>query len=231
MQNKKIFIACDTDSISKIKKIISQTNTDKLNIYYKFGLQFFYSRNGRSFLGKLNKKFFLDLKLNDIPQTCLSAINSIKDLKNCRYITVHASGGLNMLKAVKKEVRKINKKIKVLGVTVLTSLDNKSLKQIGHTKSVEKLVLHQFNLCKLAGLDGLVCSAKEANLFKNKNKNFEIVCPGIRFTKKSSNDQKRISTARDAYYKYGASAIVLGRPVTRGNIKNNLRKLINHLHK
>ena len=231
MPNKKIFIACDTSSISKIKKIINQTSTDRLNIYYKFGLQLFYSKKGRSFLAKLNKKFFLDLKLNDIPQTCLSAINSIKDLKNCRYITVHASGGLSMLKAVKKESRKINKRIKVLGVTVLTSLDNKSLKETGHTKSIKKLVLHQFNLCKLAGLDGVVCSAKEANLFKNKNKNFEIVCPGIRFASDYSNDQKRISTARDAFYKFGASAIVLGRPVTQGNIKNNLRKLINHLNR
>ncbi len=227
--NKKIFVACDTSSISKAKKIINQTSTDKLDIYYKFGLEFFYSKEGRSFLKKLNKNYFLDLKLNDIPQTCLSAINSIKDLKNCRYITAHVNGGLNMLKAIKKETKKINKKIKVLGVTVLTSLDDKSLKQVGHTKSIKKLVLHQFNLCKLARLDGIVCSAKEAGLLKNKIKNFEIVCPGIRFSNNKTNDQKRITTAKEAFYKYGASAIVIGRPVTKGNIKNNLRKLINHL--
>ena len=229
MSNKKIFIACDTNSTLKVKKIISQTNTDKLDVYYKFGIQFFYSKKGRSFLRKLNEYFFLDLKLNDIPQTCLSAINSIRDLKNCRYITAHANGGLNMLKAIKKEANKINKKIKVLGVTVLTSLDNKSLKQTGHTKSIEKLVLHQFNLCKSAGLDGIICSAKEAGLLKKKNKNLEIICPGIRFSSRKKNDQKRTTSAKDAFYKYGASAIVIGRPITQGNIKNNLRKLINHL--
>ena len=229
MHNKKIFIACDTNSISKAKKIISQTSTNKLDIYYKFGLQFFYSKKGRTFLRKLNKKFFLDLKLNDIPQTCLAAVNSIKDLKNCRYITAHANGGLNMLRAIKKEVKKINKKIKVLGVTVLTSIDNKSLKQIGYSKTIENLVLHQFNLCKLAGLDGIVCSAKETILLKDKIKNLEIICPGIRFANNKTNDQKRITTAKDAFYKYNASAIVIGRPITQGNIKKNLRKLIKHL--
>ncbi len=230
MPNRKIFIACDTNSTSKVKKIISLTNTDEIEIYYKFGLQFFYSKKGRSFLRKLNKKFFLDLKLNDIPQTCQSAINSIKDLKNCRYITAHVSGGLEMLKAIKKEAKKINKKIKVLGVTVLTSLDNKSLKQVGHTRSIENLVLHQLNLCKSAGLDGIVCSAKEAGLLKKKIKNLEIVCPGIRFSNRKKNDQKRTTTAREAFCKYGASAIVIGRPITQGNIKNNLQKLINHIN-
>ena len=230
MSNKKIFIACDTSNTSKVKKIISQTNTDRLDVYYKFGIQFFYSKKGRSFLRKFNKKFFLDLKLNDIPQTCLSAINSIKDLKNCRYITAHANGGFNMLKTIKKETKKINKNIKVLGVTVLTSLDNKSLKEVGYSKSIKKLVLHQFNLCRSAGLDGIICSAKEAALLKKENKNLEIVCPGIRFSNKNKNDQKRTTTAKDAFYKYGASAIVVGRPITQGNIKNNLEKLINHLN-
>ena len=229
MQNKKIFIACDTNSIAKVKKIINQTTTDQLDIYYKFGLQFFYSKKGRTFLRKLNKKFFLDLKLNDIPQTCLAAVNSIKDLKNCRYITAHANGGLNMLRAIKKEAKKINKKIKVLGVTVLTSIDNKSLRQIGYSKTIENLVLHQFNLCKSAGLDGIVCSAKETILLKDKIKNLEIICPGIRFANNKTNDQKRITTAKDAFYKYNASAIVIGRPITQGNIKKNLKKLIKHL--
>ena len=229
MKNRNIFVACDTSNLNQIKKIISQTKTDKLKIIPKFGLQFFYSKKGRTFLRKLNKKFFLDLKLNDIPQTCLAAVNSIKDLKNCRYITAHANGGLNMLRAIKKEVKKINKKIKVLGVTVLTSIDNKSLKQIGYSKTIENLVLHQFNLCKLAGLDGIVCSAKETILLKDKIKNLEIICPGIRFANNKTNDQKRITTAKDAFYKYNASAIVIGRPITQGNIKKNLRKLIKHL--
>ena len=184
MLSKKIFIACDTNNISKVRKIIKNTSTNKLNIYYKFGLQFFYSKKGRSYLRKLNRKFFLDLKLNDIPQTCVSAINSIKDLKNCMYITAHVNGGLKMLKSIKKESLKTNKNLKVLGVTVLTSLDDKSLKQVGQNKSVKNLVLHQAKICKLAKLDGLICSAEEAKLVKDKIKNLEIICPGIRLKKK-----------------------------------------------
>ena len=100
-------------------------------------MQFFYSKNGRKFLEKFKYDFFLDLKINDIKQTALSAIESLKDLKKCKYITVHANGGLEMLKAVKKTASNTNKNLKVLGVTVLTSLNNKSLREIGHTKKLE----------------------------------------------------------------------------------------------
>ena len=109
MKNRTIFVACDTSNLNEIKKIINQTNSKKLKIIPKFGLQFFYSKNGRKFLEKFKKDFWLDLKINDIPQTALSAINSLKDLKKCKYITVHANGGLKMLKSIKKEAKKINK--------------------------------------------------------------------------------------------------------------------------
>ena len=105
MKNKTVFVACDTSNIKKIKNIISQTKTDKLEIIPKFGLQFFYSKHGRKFLEKIKTEFWLDLKINDIPQTALSAIDSLKDLKKCKYITVHTSGGLQMLKAVMKKVK------------------------------------------------------------------------------------------------------------------------------
>jgi len=106
MKNKSIFVACDTSDLNEIKKIINQTNSNKLKIIPKFGLQFFYSKNGRKFLEKFKKDFWLDLKINDIPQTALSAIDSLKDLKNCKYITVHVNGGLEMLKSIKKKQRK-----------------------------------------------------------------------------------------------------------------------------
>ena len=134
MKKNKIFVACDTSNLNLVKKIIKKTKTKKLKIIPKFGLQFFYSKQGRKFLEKYNRNFFLDLKINDIKQTALSAIDSLKDLKKCRYITVHANGGLEMLKA--KEKAKTNKNLKVLGVTILTSLNNKSLKEIGHTKNL-----------------------------------------------------------------------------------------------
>ena len=101
MRNKTIFVACDTSNINIVKKIIKDTQTNKLNIVPKFGLQFFYSKNGRKFLENFKKEFWLDLKINDIPQTSLSAVDSLKDLKKCKYITVHASGGLEMLKRIK----------------------------------------------------------------------------------------------------------------------------------
>ncbi len=102
MKNKIVFVACDASNIKKIKEIIIQTKNNKLKIIPKFGLQFFYSKNGRKFLEKFKRDFWLDLKINDIPQTAHSAIDSLKDLKKCKYITVHANGGLDMLKARKK---------------------------------------------------------------------------------------------------------------------------------
>ena len=229
MMNKTIFVACDTSSINKVKKIISQTKTNKLKIIPKFGLQFFYSKFGRKFLENFKNDFWLDLKINDIPQTALSAINSIKDLRKCKYITVHVNGGLDMLIAVKKRTKKINKKIKVLGVTILTSLNDKSVKEIGHTKSVKQLVLKQAGLIKKSGCDGIVCSAKEAKLIRKKYKNLIVITPGIRLPGDSANDQTRIMTPNEAF-KNKVSGIVMGRSLIQGNIKNNIKRLIDHLN-
>ena len=230
MKNKTIFVACDTSSIKKVKNIISQTKTNNLKIIPKFGLQFFYSKQGRKFLEKIRNNFWLDLKINDIPQTAISAINSLKDLKKCEYISVHANGGLEMLKAVKKNSKKINKKLKILGVTVLTSLNNKSLKQIGHSKKVEQLVLKQADLIKKSGCDGIVCSAQEALIVRKKYKNLLIITPGIRLPGESSNDQIRIMTPKNAFNNK-VSGIVMGRSLTKGNIKKNTEKLLVHLDK
>ena len=228
MKHKNIFVACDTSNLSEIKKIIKQTQTTKLKIVPKFGLQFFYSKNGRTFLENFKKDYWLDLKINDIPQTALSAIDSLKDLKRCKYITVHTNGGLEMLKAIKKKTKTINKGIKVLGVTVLTSLNNKSLKEIGHTKSVDQLVLKQASLIKKSGCDGIVCSAQEAKMVRRKYKSLFIVTPGIRLPGDSSNDQSRVMTPSDAF-KNKVSGIVMGRSLIKGNIKNNTQRLIDHL--
>ena len=228
MKNKSIFVACDTSNLKLIKKIINLTNTDKLKIIPKFGLQFFYSRNGRKFLESFKKNYWLDLKINDIPQTSLSAIDSLKDLKKCKYITVHASGGLEMLKAVKKRAKRINKDLKILGVTVLTSLNNKSIRLLGHTKSIKQIVLKQAILIKKSGCDGIVCSAQEAKLIRKKFKNFFIVTPGIRLPGDQTNDQVRIMTPKNAF-ENKVSGIVIGRSLTKGNIKKNVEKLINHL--
>ena len=230
MKNKTIFVACDTSNIAEIKTIIAQTKSIEPKIIPKFGLQFFYSKKGRNFLEKIKTDFWLDLKINDIPQTALSAIDSLKDLKKCKYITVHASGGLEMMKAVKKEAKKINKNIKILGVTVLTSLNDVSLKQIGHTKKVKQLVLKQAGLIKKSNCDGIVCSAQEAVILRKKHKKLLIITPGIRLPGDSSNDQMRILTPKEAF-KNKVSGIVIGRSLTKGNVKNNIRRLFDHLKK
>ena len=231
MKKNKIFIACDTSNLDLVKKIINQTKTKELEIIPKFGLQFFYSQKGRKFLENFDKEFFLDLKINDIKQTAISAVDSLKDLKKCRYITVHANGGLEMLKAVKKKASETNKNLKVLGVTVLTSLNNKSLKEIGHTRSVEQLVLKQAGLIKKVGLHGIVLSAKEAKIVKKKYNNLFTVTPGIRLPGDRTDDQARVVTPYDALKINKVNAIVMGRSLIRGNIKNNIKKLIDHLNK
>ena len=229
MKHKNIFVACDSSNLIEIKKIIKQTQTDKLKVIPKFGLQFFYSKNGRRFLENFKKDFWLDLKINDIPQTALSSIDSLKDLKKCKYITVHANGGLEMLKTIKKKIKKINKDCKVLVVTILTSLNNKSLKEIGYTKSVKQLVLKQSGLIKKSGCDGIVCSAQEAKMIRKKYKKLFIVTPGIRLPGDNTNDQSRVMTPSDAF-KNKVSGIVMGRSLIKGNIKNNIQRLINHLN-
>jgi len=228
--NKNIFVACDTTNLNQIRKIIKETKTKKLKIGYKFGLEFFYSRSGRSFLSKINKNkiIFLDLKLNDIPNTCSATISSIRDLKNIKYLTVHINGGYEMLRAVKKSARKINKNLKILGVTVLTSLSDKSLKKIGHTKSIKYLVAKQTKLAKAAGLDGVVCSGHEAKIIRKISKKIEIITPGIRLIGDKNKDQKRVMTPKKAF-DAGATSIVIGRSITKGNIKKNIQKLIKSL--
>ncbi len=222
MKKNKIFVACDSTNILKIKRIIQDTQNTKIKIGYKFGLEFFNSKKGRYFISKLkNKNIFVDLKLHDIPNTCVSTIKALKDL-NINYLTIHISAGLKTLKACKK----ISGKIKLVGVTILTSLNNKSIKEIGFNKKIKQLVLHQAKLAKKAGLDAIVCSAHEAQIVKKIFKK-EIITPGIRYNTKTD-DQIRVVTPKQAY-KNGSDWLVIGRPITKGNIKKNIQTLVDHL--
>ena len=224
MKKNKIFVACDSANISRVKSIINKTKTSKIKFGYKFGLEFLNSKNGRKFISRLNNKvIFADLKLHDIPNTCASAVRAIKDLK-VNYLTIHISSGLNALKAVKK----VSGKTKIVGVTVLTSIDKKSLKEIGFTKNLKDLVKHQAKLANKAKLDAIVCSAQEVSIVKKVFKK-EIITPGIRFNSMSY-DQKRILTPKEAY-KNGSDWLVIGRPITKGNIKKNINVLIDHLNR
>ena len=219
MNKKKIFIAVDTNKISLAKKIIRDTRTNKIEVGYKFGLEFFYSKDGRKFLSNLkNQTIFLDLKFNDIPNTLRSAVRSLKNLK-VTYLTVHLSSGLNALKALKKE----SKNIKIAGVTTLTSLNNKDLKEIGYDKKVNELVRHQAKLAAKAKLDAIVCSGHEIRSVKRVFKK-EIITPGIKIHN-TKNDQKRVMRPIDAFAA-GSDWLVIGRSITNGNIKKNIKHLL-----
>ena len=220
---KNIFIACDTNDPKKAKEIIKKTYTNKLNIGYKFGLEFFNSKHGRIFISKIkNKIIFADLKLHDIPNTCASTINSIRNLK-INYLTIHISSGLNALRAVKK----VSGKIRIVGVSTLTSLNDRELKQTGHTRSIRSLVKQQAKLATKANLDALVCSPHEVPYVKKIFKK-EIITPGIRFKGEKAKDQKRIMTPKQAF-ENGATSIVIGRSITQGNIVKNIQSLIKSL--
>ena len=222
MKKNKIFVACDSNNISKVKEIISKTQSSQIKVGYKFGLEFLNSKNGRNFLSKLkNKIIFADMKIHDIPNTCISAVKAIKDLK-VNYLTIHISSGLKAIKAAKK----VAGKTKLIGVTILTSLSNKALKEIGYNKGVKKIVLDQARLANKAKLDAIVCSAQEVKIVKKVFKK-EIITPGIRFNSKT-NDQIRTLTPKQAY-KNGSDWLVIGRPITKGNIKKNMQTLIDHL--
>jgi len=219
MKKPKIFIACDTTNLAKVKEIINQSKTKKIKIGYKFGLEFMNSKKGRQFVSTLRDKIiFVDLKLNDTVNTMLSAVKALKDLK-INYLTVHVSSGLTALKAVKK----VSGLTKIVGVTTLTSLNNKDLKLIGYSKSVKNLVIHQAKLARQSALDALVCSPHEVNdvrkIFKK-----EIITPGVQIGKKNY-DQKRSMEAK----KVKSDWLVIGRAVTQGDIKKNIQKLIQEL--
>ena len=223
MKKNKIFVACDSTNISKIRKIINKTQNSKVKIGYKFGLEFLNSKNGRAFVAKLrNKIIFGDYKFSDIPNTCVSAIKAIKDLK-LDYINIQINSGLNSLRASKK----VCGKTKLVGVTVLTSLDNKALKEIGFDKDIKKLVVHQARLANKAKLDAIVCSAKEVPFVRKIFKK-EIITPGIRLDSQTD-DQKRVLTPNQAF-RNGSDWLVMGRPITQGNISKNIKRLIDHLN-
>ena len=220
MKKPKIFIACDTTNLAKLKQIIKQSKKNKIKIGYKFGLEFMNSKKGRQFISTLKKKIiFIDLKLNDTVNTMVSAVKALKDLK-IHYLTVHISSGLTALKAVKK----VSGFTKIVGVTTLTSLNDKDLKLIGYNKSVKNLVSHQAKLATKAGLDALVCSPYEVNAVRKVFKK-EIITPGVQVGKRNY-DQKRSMEAK----KVKSDWLVIGRAITaRGNIKRNIQNLAKEL--
>ena len=227
MKKQPIFVAVDTNNHKRASEIINATK----NYIYgaKFGLEFFCSKGGREAVKKFknkNVKIFLDLKLKDIPNTVYKSIKSLRDISP-DYLTIHASGGLEMMKAAKKAQSETNKKMKILAVTILTSLTNKDLKQMGSNTPIQMQVQKLAQAARLAKIHGIVCSAHEIKRVKKVSKNFEIVVPGIRISNKVQ-DQKRVMSPKQAL-KLGATHLVIGRDITKGNPKTNIKKVLNAL--
>ena len=227
MKKQPIFVAVDTNNHKRASEIINATK----NYIYgaKFGLEFFCSKGGREAVKKFknkNVKIFLDLKLKDIPNTVYKAIKSLRDISP-DYLTIHASGGLEMMKAAKKAQSETNKKMKILAVTILTSLTNKDLKKMGSKTPIQMQVQKLAQTARLAKIHGIVCSAHEIERVKKVSKNFEIVVPGIRISNKVQ-DQKRVMSPKQAL-KLGATHLVIGRDITKGNPKTNIKKVLNAL--
>ena len=221
MNSKKIIVALDNDNINKIISIVKKLKSE---VYaFKIGYEFFlnYGLTGYQKIKKICPNIFLDLKLHDIPNTVKKGINAINRLKPL-LTTIHISGGDDMMKASLISDRKYTK---ILGVSILTSLDSKQTKKYYNEKRIELLVRKFVKQAKKNKLDGVVCSPREIKYVRNEaGNNFLIITPGIRLNKKidSKDDQKRILTPEKAI-KLGASYLVIGRPITES--KNPLKTI------
>lgn len=221
MESKeKLIVAVDTDSYEKAVEIIDSLE-DSVDIF-KVGLENYIATNGKTvdYLIKKGKKVFLDLKFHDIPNTMKSAVGAaIRD--GIWMMTIHASDYEGM-KACAEVAREKSEKLGIkkpilVAVTVLTSLSNEDLEDIGCVGDTSEIAIKRALLAKKAGVDGVVCSAKEVSDIVNAcGKDFVTVCPGIRPSNSASSDQKRVVTPSDAI-KNGASVLVVGRPITQSD--------------
>lgn len=217
----KIILALDVDSFSKAKHFVDLLYP-QVRIF-KVGLQLFTACQDKiiKYINKKGAGVFLDLKFHDIPNTVSNAAREVVRMAGIKMFTVHTQGGLAMLQAVRKAVSEEASELGIkppliIGVTVLTSEQN--------TSRILDLVLKRAYLARQAGLDGVVCSTKEAGAVRKKmGKDFIIVTAGIRLPKDEQQDQKRVATPRQAS-RAGSNYLVIGRPIlSAGNPQEAIR--------
>tara|TARA_Y100001980_G_C14482002_1_gene260347 strand:- start:367 stop:1050 length:684 start_codon:yes stop_codon:yes gene_type:complete len=223
MNNKKIIVALDSKDINKTIKLVKILKKD---VYcFKLGYQFFFNfgLEGYKKIFTICPKIFLDLKLHDIPNTVEKGLEALVKMRPI-FTTIHISGGDEMMEAT----RLIKKNTKILGVSILTSMDNKQTLKYYNQKKVSTLVRKFAQSAKKNNLDGIVCSPKEIKYIRKEVGNdFIIVTPGIRIDKKiKSDDQKRVETPKRAI-DLGANFIVIGRPITQSKDPLKVLKEIN----
>ena len=220
MNSKKIIVALDSNNLNKIIKLVKILKKEAFA--FKIGYEFFYNFGieGYKKIYSVCPKIFLDLKLHDIPNTVEKGLKALVKMKPL-FTTVHICGGDDMMLIS----RKIKKNTKVLGVSVLTSLDSNQTKKYYNQKNISALVKKFTQAAKKNKLDGVVCSPQEIkHIRKEVGKKFIIVTPGIRISNKlKSDDQKRVETPYKAI-NLGANYIVIGRPITKS--KDPLKSLI-----
>ena len=230
IKQNKIILALDTDDLNKALSVVKSIDA---NIIFKLGMEFFYSF-GYEGIEKVknirpNIKIFLDLKLHDIPNTVCKAVIPLVQKIKPYMMTLHATGGGVMMQKVVNTLAEISKNERplLLGVTVLTSLDSKSLIELGWSADVNQNVIQYALLCKKSGLDGIICSALEIEKVRQVcGDKFRIVTPGIRVKNNNKDDQARVVTPEDAFNK-GTDYIVIGRPIMNStDPKTELSKIL-----
>jgi len=210
MSKLKCFIALDSESNNKNIVIVKKL---KNYVYgFKVGYRSFYKDDNKKLITEIKKSsnLFLDLKLNDIPNTVAQGLESLKRIKP-DYLSLHLSGGERMLSTAKNYLKKNKINTKILGITVLTSLDNKDIKQMYGNMTVNKLLINFSKLAIKSKIDGLVCSGQDLKIL-NKYQNLLKITPGIKLFHRKVDDQKRTISAEDAF-KNGADYIVIGREI------------------
>jgi len=218
---KKIILALDT---TNLEEAISITKKVKDKIFtVKLGLEFF-NAHGKAGVKKFNKlgitNLLLDLKLKDLPETVYKSIKALDDIK-FGFLTIHGQGGKSMIERAKNAASEIKSKPNIMMVTILTALSDSDLKDLGNNNTVVEQVGKLAKIAKEMKV-GVICSGHEAKIVRNIiGFDLLIFTPGIRMQNENKDDQKRVCTPMESI-KNGASKIIMGRSLMKGNIEENL---------
>ncbi len=225
MMNKNIFVACDVSSQKEILDLLSKIHKEISGI--KIGLQYITRHSSMEIkeLGKFKKPIFYDGKFFDIKNTLVESIKSLEELK-ISYATVHLLNGLDALKAANEAAEGIG--VKLLGVSVLTSFGNEELEQLGFKDCVSEQVLRLIKIANEANLYGVICSPLEIKIIKEIAPKLKCFTPGIR-QNENRHDQKRTMNAKQALLE-GSDCLIIGRPITNGDAKKNIQKILSSIN-
>ena len=225
MTNKNIFVACDVSSQKEILDLLELIHEDISGI--KIGLQYITQRSPKEIreLSKFNKPIFYDGKFFDIKNTLVESVKSLKEL-NVKFATVHLLNGIDALNATNKAAQDIN--LNLLGVSVLTSFGDEDLERLGFNNKVEDQVKKLIKIAVEANLYGVICSPLEIKMIKSIAPNLKCFTPGIRMGE-VKDDQKRTMNANEAI-KEGSDCLIIGRPITRGNPKENIKNILSSIN-